>query len=252
MPRVALPLYYCREKRRKGAEHPAKRPVQPAAVLVSGALFSLWSRLVSSYVHQTHNNDRPFLIRREDPTSCFLPPHTTATLLSTAVDDEQWAAGFAGDCLIQSLIYTLYDSNEAFDVVSWVLAFCLIDRLRLQHDVVQRMHRLMRWNEVPQLFEVPESHLAHALFTLYCLSFKWHLDYAVSIKYLVNLLPHGSCDRARILQASIRTEALVFKQLGFNCTIHKAQMEGLLIDFLTPRERHYVVSAVRGAKVPQE
>lgn len=231
-------LLHAAQKSQKRCTAAVVKPMpQSTQELAAQALASLWRRLLQSYVHFSQPGCVPFVVAG-----------TGATAEAPAA--AQWAAGFPAaspPTTCDALIVHLFLCNEQFDTLSWVLAFCLIDRLQLHHYVRQRLSGMAFYRTreaMPPAFCLALEDAAQTLFTAYTLAFKWHLDYTVSIKYLTNLLPHSSATRKAILRATARTELAVLPVLGYNCAVTETHMAQLMEHFLTPAERSYVLRAV--------
>jgi hypothetical protein len=211
--------------------------------LAAQALSTLWQRLFQSYVHFSQPSCDPFIT---DAALCSvtLPIHAAArTMGSSAI---QWAPGYSVARTCDALIQHLFLCNEHFDTLSWVIAFCLVDRLQLHHYVRQRLQNISFWRSLdsaPAAFQIVKDDVPQLLLTLYTLAFKWHLDYTVSVKYLTNLLPHPSSIRKTILHTTVQDELAVLEVLDYNCAVSHHHIEQLMNHFLTAAERSYVLRA---------
>ncbi|KAK7200213.1 hypothetical protein NESM_000072700 [Novymonas esmeraldas] len=214
---------------------------QSSSSLAAQSLACLWRRLLHGYVHFTQPGCDPFVT--DAPTALGVDADGDVAL------DALWTAGFAaGTSASEALIVHLFLANEHFDAVSWIIAFCLIDRLQLNHYVHQRLRNLSFWqpagNDAYGRLRLPRVRHTQLLFTAYSLAFKWHLDYSVSVKYLTNLLPHTHHARAHILHHTIKQEVLLLGTLEFNCAVSETHVLQLLDHFLTASERSYVLQVV--------
>lgn len=234
---MPLLLHAAHDPRKRCTTALVKPVTQSAGELAGQALASLWRRLFQSYLHFSQPGCAPFVME-------------AAQTCGEVVGASQWAAGFpassaASTC--DALILHLYVCNESLDALSWVIAFCLIDRLQLHHYVRQRLsHLSLRrpTDAVAPAFHLTLEDAPQTLFTLYTLAFKWHLDYTVSIKYLTNLLPHCSATRRAILRSTARSELALLPVLDYNCAVSDAHIAQLMDHFLTPTERSYILRAV--------
>lgn len=211
--------------------------------LAAEAFSNLWQRLFQSYVHFSQPGCEPFV---RDAAPLHGAPRGSFDVAESR--GLLWNTGFASSSTSTALIQHLYLCNEHFDVLSWLIAFCLIDRLQLHHYVRQRLGNMSLWKpseSSPPPFQLVKGDVAQVLFTVYTLAFKWHLDYTVSIKYLTNLLPHPSAARRAILRTTVADELLVLQVLDYNCAVSQYHLTQLMDHFLTPTERSYVLRAVQ-------
>ncbi|KAG5474226.1 hypothetical protein CUR178_04340 [Leishmania enriettii] len=212
--------------------------------LAAQSLTNLWRRLFQSYVHFTQPGCPPFVTDGITHRDCV-----DDIAGSDAALDALWATGFAAPSTPDALIVHLFFANEHFDAVSWIIAFCLIDRLQLSHYVRQRLRELSflapRKDSRTCSLRIAKEHVTQLLFTVYSLAFKWHLDYTVSVKYLTNLLPHKHSAQGLILRSTIKEELVVLEALDFNCAVSQNHLLQLMDHFLTAPERRYVLQVVR-------
>lgn len=123
---------------------------------------------------------------------------------------------------VRTLLECLHYGNKEHDSVAWLIVFVLFDRLIFSLDTE------LRTNDSFILSIFYPEFSVHTLFTLYCISFKWHLDYTVSLKYLVDLLPCSSDNKKYILQRTGVLERQFLSMLNFCCNVSRKQ----LLDFL--------------------
>ncbi|KAG5499435.1 hypothetical protein JKF63_07998 [Porcisia hertigi] len=217
---------------------------QSASELAAQSLANLWHRLFQSYVHFSQPGCEPFVADAVTSFECLGAEISG----SHAKLEEMWAAGFGASSTPGALIVHLFLANELFDAVSWIIAFCLVDRLQLSHYVRQRLRALSFLQPAGDNYscfqQLAKQRVTQLLFTAYSLAFKWHLDYTVSVKYLTNLLPHTRDARGCILRSTIDEEILVLKTLEFNCGVSQKHLLQLMDHFLTASERRYVLQVV--------
>ncbi|CAJ1030062.1 hypothetical protein, conserved [Leishmania lindenbergi] len=241
MPRLIHALH--RPEGGRGNEKLTKSVPKTANDLAAQSLANLWRRLFQSYVHFTQPGCEPFVSDSITDLDCVDDVANADTALDTL-----WAAGFAASSAPDALIVHLFLANEHFDAVSWIIAFCLVDRLQLNHYVRQRLRVLSflqpRENSSSCFVRLAKAHVTQLLFTAYSLAFKWHLDYTVSVKYLTSLLPHARSTRGRILHRTIQEELRVLETLEFNCAVSQNHLLQLMDHFLTASERRYVLHVV--------
>ncbi|KPI87735.1 hypothetical protein ABL78_3208 [Leptomonas seymouri] len=208
--------------------------------LAAQALSNLWQRLFQSYLHFSQPGCDPFVT---DAALCtaYIPRDAKSTEMRSTI---HWGPGFSTASTCDALIQHLFLCNEHFDALSWVIAFCLIDRLQLHHYVRQRLQNISFWKPPSSLsapFRLVKEDTPQLLFTMYTLAFKWHLDYTVSIKYLTNLLPHIGAARKAILQRTVKEELVVLQVLDYNCAVSDRHVAQLMDHFLTVAERSCVL-----------
>lgn len=241
-----------------------RSPPQCPGELAAKAISLLWGRLLGSYLTFTQPNVAPFVVQLEDNdhlSGTLLSPNGSSDIPSTlAVSDAEWGSGFACP-VVDELIIHFFLNNEPFDTFAWIIAFCLLDKLQLQYYVHQQVRQITAFhpdrdiahtaigtdsavqeNQPP--FRLFANYTCEALFTFYTLALKWHLDYSVTLNYLVNLLPHHRRERKRILLSTVALERKILRQLKYNCFIHGDQVIQLLDHFLSLTERNYILSAV--------
>lgn len=217
---------------------PTKAPQSPEE-LAAHSLANMWLRLYHSYNSFQQLGATPFVVQRD--LSQKTP--TTDRLLT----DSFWLSGLDASSPSENLIVRLFLCNEHFDSVSWVIAFCFLDKMHLNHYVCERLRRISLLRSPPShstAYHLYQDTILHTLFTAYCLAFKWHLDYAISLRYLVNLLPHTAVQRRRIFTATLHEEALFFQKLDYNCSVSPVHVYQLLDHFLTATERVYLVKLI--------
>lgn len=200
--------------------------------LAAGSLYLLWSRLLKSY--------RQFSLT--ETTSFISDAPNLNRALSSHVANDEWGSGFAPKSNLESFIFHLYAHNRVFDTHAWLIAFCMIDKLHLQHYVRKSIHKIIFWKtENPStLLQIDPNYMWQFLFSMYSLAFKWHVDYRVSIRYLVNTLPHHEVLREHILKSALLFEVNILRCLGYNCYIDFTQIVQLVHHFLTSSERRYI------------
>ncbi|CAG9578024.1 conserved hypothetical protein [Leishmania major strain Friedlin] len=232
---------------RAGEEHEAEKLTKSlprtASDLAAQSLANLWRRLFQSYVHFTQPGCLPFVA----DVATYSEGVDSVADSDTALD-ALWAAGFDASSTPDALIVHLFLANKHLDAVSWIIAFCLVDRLQLSHYVRQRLRELsflqQREDSSNCFLRLAREHVPQLLFTAYSLAFKWHLDYTVSVKYLTNLLPHTRSARGRILRCTIKEELVILETLEFNCAVSHDHLLQLMDHFLTASERRYVLQVV--------
>lgn len=129
---------------------------------------------------------------------------------------------------VRALLECLHCGNKEHDSVAWLITFVLFDRLIFSLDTELRTNNSFILNIFYPEFSV------HTLFTLYCISFKWHLDYTVSLKYLVDLLPCSSDNKKYILQRTVALERLFLTILNFCCNVSRKEILDILEFSLLP------------------
>lgn len=222
---------------------PVHRPISKSPVeLAAHALSLLWRRLFASYRAFRQPGAVPFVVSNPDDTS-------------RGVRDAEWASPFGPLATVDNLIFHFYVNNEPFDTFSWVIALCLLDTLQLDYYVQQRV-RLVSAVQLcgsnggtaaacpPAEFRLYDHFLFETLFTVYGLAMKFHLDYSVTLNYLVGLLPHPRSLRKSILRHSAILERRILGQIHYDCYIHETQVIQLLDHFLTPNERSYILQSL--------
>ncbi|GET90579.1 hypothetical protein, conserved [Leishmania tarentolae] len=211
--------------------------------LAAHSLANLWRRLFQSYIHFTQPGCLPFV------TDVTTPSDGVGSVSSSDSElNALWAAGFSASSTPDALIVHLFLANKHFDAVSWIIAFCLVDRLQLSHYVRHRLRELsflQQHEDSSNCFlRLAKEHVTQLLFTSYSLAFKWHLDYTVSVKYLTNLLPHACSARTCILRSTIKEELVILETLEFNCAVSHDHVLQLMDHFLTASERRYVLQVI--------
>lgn len=131
---------------------------------------------------------------------------------------------------VRSLLECLLLGNWELDSASWLIVFALFDRL------ISRLNASL-YDDGTCFFNIfyPE-YSVHTLFTLYCISFKWHLDYTISLKYLVDLLPCTTESKKTILLATGAVEQCFLSILDYHCNVTRKDILELLELSLLPEE----------------
>lgn len=138
---------------------------------------------------------------------------------------------FCNNDLFQCLLY----GNKKHDSASWVVAFTLIQRLLLDS---QQIHD----DFVSTAFHPDYS--IHFLFTMYCISFKWHLDYSVALDYLVDILPFSNDIKEVILCRTSLVEQKLLAALDFQCNVSYSDLLCVLRKYLIPSDCEYLIQTL--------
>ncbi|KEG13740.1 hypothetical protein DQ04_00811000 [Trypanosoma grayi] len=211
---------------------------------VSRALFTLWCRLLESYQSAAYDDACPFLVGHQHS------PRASAGAAWGAADDARWQSMFGPRASAEALIFHLYYGFIDVDTAGWVIAFCIIDNLQLQHIVRKKMQQLAgSAGDLPFLFHLGNSW--RNLFVAYCLALKWHLDYNITINDVVNLLPHTSQNRPYLCMTCAMTERQMLHHLDYNVTVRPGQLLQLLDNFLMFDERECVMEALVSGCAPR-
>ncbi|KPA80718.1 hypothetical protein ABB37_04887 [Leptomonas pyrrhocoris] len=240
---MPLLIHAVQTSKKRSADALVKPLPQSAKELAAQALSNLWQRLFRSYQHFSQPGCDSFVI----DAAVGAAPITSGAKGTGRQRGMQWAPGFSTASTCDALIQHLFRCNEHFDALSWVIAFCLIDRLQLHHYVRQRLQNISFWKPLhssPASFQLVKEDAPQLLFTAYTLAFKWHLDYTVSIKYLTNLLPQQRHARTAILRATVEDELVVLQALDYNCAVSDHHVAQLMDHFLTAAERTCVLHVV--------
>lgn len=144
--------------------------------------------------------------------------------------DDKWSKHsilnnffFERNCFtFANLFHTLFDTNREYDSVSWILAFIYADKISC---VVKEGSKRSKFATA----EFIATHSLHFIFTLYCISFKWHVDYSVSLDYLVDILPFSPDDRKVLLTGTICLEKSLLELLDFNCYVTESDLASFKI-----------------------
>ncbi|CCW59766.1 unnamed protein product [Phytomonas sp. EM1] len=195
----------------------------------------LWERMLQSYFSFSQSGAPSFVIDGLEQYKwnqlCYS---------NFAIKDSLWCSGFNDKNGVEALIFHFYYLNEDFDTFSWIIAFCLIDRLQLMHYVHYSLRDVgvcESTNGNNDMFRLSTSYLIHTLFIMYSLASKCHLEYHVSLNFLSFSLPLPGIQRRRILRVSARFERYLLQSLNYNCYVSENQVNQLLDEFLTLSER---------------
>lgn len=244
-----------------------RAPPQRPEELAAKAIAVLWKHLFASYTAFAQRGTEPFVVPPRqhgciaqcpcEGSAAAAPPGCYSAF---SVSNAEWGSQFSRPG-VDGLVFHFYQCNAAFDTFSWVIAFCLMDRLQLDYYVQQRVRQVVllqrggavsigegesntAWPDPTPPFRLFSEYTFEALFAVYSLALKWHLDYSVSINYLVSLLPHEQRQRKSILLGTAALERKVLQQLKYNCFVHEDQVIQLLEHFLTATERNHILHAV--------
>lgn len=209
------------------------------------SMHAIWQRLLKSYQCFSQSDAVPFVV--PDATLFQSPEEGSLDRSSPApAPGPSQGSYWKRECPIDVLIAQLYVKNEALDRMAWLIAFCLLDRLQLNHYVQQRLHHITFWTpEASTTFRLPLCDVSEILFTLYGVALKWHLDYSVSLSYLLSLLPPCRPDEQQsLLRETGKKERYLLCCLNYNCWVSPSHLFQLLDHFLTSAERDYFFQVI--------
>ncbi|ORC93404.1 uncharacterized protein TM35_000012810 [Trypanosoma theileri] len=201
-------------------------------VLVTKTLITLWNRLLGSYQAESTKEIFPFLYAEQDSQS--IDDNTGIDV----ADNEKWQIGFGSNASVGEMIFHLYYTLSDVDTAAWVIAFCIIDKLQLQHSVNNHLRlssNSSSCNETSFRFHLGNKW--RNLFVAFCLALKWHTDYNITLNYMIDLLPHSSQDRQQLRKLSALTERRMCYSLGYNVFVSPENLLQLLEQFLACEER---------------
>ncbi|CCW67257.1 unnamed protein product [Phytomonas sp. Hart1] len=201
----------------------------------ANSILLLWERLLQSYLSFSQAGAPSFVINsteefQRDPPRYF----------EFGVKNHVWSSEYNTKNGVKELIFHFYLANDMFDTFSWIIAFCLIDRLQLMYYVQQTLAKTgfcEPSDRKKDTFRLSTDYLIHILFIVYSLALKWHLDFSVSLNYMAHLLPFSYFHRRKILSASVQFERYILRLLEYNCYVSESQVTQLLDHFLTASEQ---------------
>lgn len=123
---------------------------------------------------------------------------------------------------LSDLFSILFHGNKEHDCVSWLLVLVLAERLleKLKGADLELCSFIA-------LAFTPE-HFIHTFFTLYCICFKLHIDFQISLQYLADFLPlHHEEAKTLVLQTSA-LERHFLSALDYHCIVSENDLAELL------------------------
>ncbi|RNF00401.1 uncharacterized protein Tco025E_08808 [Trypanosoma conorhini] len=226
-----------------------RQPRSSSASRVSRTLFTLWCGLLESYQFTPAaadanangiDNGVSFVVaERRRPAA----QASTASLDFATDDNDQWQSIFGPHASIEALIFLLHCSFADVDAAAWVIAFCILDKLQLRHSVENRMGRLCNSpRNAP--FRLHLGNCWRNLFVAFSLALKWHIDYHITLNYMVTVLPPNSHDQSSLRGVCAQTEWHMCHSLNFDVSVRPAELLQLLEDFLTLEERECIMCSI--------
>ncbi|KAH9599129.1 hypothetical protein LSM04_007820 [Trypanosoma melophagium] len=209
-------------------------------VLVTRTLITLWNRLLESYQTESTMEVFPFLFEGEKQFSQIKNDNTELNI----ADNDKWQIGFGSNASVGEMIFHLYYALSDVDSAAWVIAFCIIDKLHLQHHISNHLGLSSNSSYKETLFRFYLGNKWRNLFVAFCLALKWHCDYNITINYIIDLLPHSSQDRKQLRRLSALTERCMCHTLGYNVSVPPEYLLQILEQFLSYEERICLMEAM--------
>ncbi|KAH8605580.1 hypothetical protein ERJ75_001609100 [Trypanosoma vivax] len=227
---------------------PLPRRIPQTELLESKVLLSLWNRLLSSYQSSASTCERsPFVVSGHEN----LAKENGCEARAIVMEDQFWRCGFGKHATLEVMFSYFYCTLFHVDTVCWLVAFCIIDKLHLRHSVRSYLSSSAAFSDGSKgrLFPPFRFHVANSwssLFVAYCIALKWHLDFSVTLQYLVELLPKNAEEQLHICKASAEVELQILWALDFRVAVKREEVQELMDAFLKPEERDALVRCITG------
>ncbi|EKF32906.1 hypothetical protein MOQ_003234 [Trypanosoma cruzi marinkellei] len=214
---------------------------------VSRTLFTLWCRMMESYrldanaTYPSDTENRMSFIVADKHTSAAKANITSFD--SFRDENEQVQDVFEFHMSIEAMIFYLHYVFADVDAAAWVIAFCIIDKLQLRHSIGKYMERLCNSSR-GMFFRLHLGNCWRSLFVAFSLALKWHVDYKITLKYMVDVLPPISHDLSFLREICAQTEWRMFHALDYDVSVRPDQLLQLLEEFLTLDERECILFSI--------
>ncbi|EAN84168.1 hypothetical protein C3747_13g428 [Trypanosoma cruzi] len=215
---------------------------------VGRTLFTLWCRMMESYrldataAYPSDTESRMSFIVADK----HIPAAKANTTLFDLFNDEneQFQGVFGSSHMsIEAMIFYLHYVFADVDAAAWVIAFCIIDKLQLRHSIEKYMERLCNSSR-GNFFWLHLGNCWRSLFVAFSLALKWHVDYKITLKYMLDVLPSSSHDSFSLHEICAQTEWRMFHALDYDVSVRPDQLLQLLEEFLTLDERECIISSI--------
>lgn len=132
-----------------------------------------------------------------------------------------------------TLFECLFKGTTDYDSASWIIAFALV------HRVLNSSRQENRLKFLSAAFHPDYS--VHFLFTMFCISFKWHLDCSVALDFLVDILPLPETKKKVILSHTLVLEREFLFLLNFQCNVTAKDLILMLEKYLISSDCDYAM-----------